>query len=370
MCSMLLIKSLDKKLLPGVLALIFLLTMALPGVTLSQENPACEQNVLRQASLKWMQVGMQQYLSNQFSQAEQSFRRALVFQKYLTDAERQQLNKFLADASVAASEGKQAPTIAETADEPIEQAPPVEAAANVEKIEACWPSQEQGRQQIGKELDKAVSQPVLQKAQPVAAATSNVTNIQLAAKSSSDAVVVTNKSSGGKLMQLSTWLSHNRRNILMIGLPILAVLLFISKRQARRKRPGSRVYENPMLETSSFIGVRLNGGRENGRSAAAGNPKRKGFEQLTERWKKQHDIQSPTAAKPFEINEIWPQRKDKFEDDESVVANAEQKLCAKCNQLKPLSEFHKDKSCKDGLSSWCKECKRQSRKNQAAERIE
>jgi len=366
---MLLIKSLDKKFLPGILALIFLLTMAPPGVTLSQENPACEQNVLRQASLKWMQVGMQQYRSNQFSDAEQSFRRALVFQKYLTDAEREQLNKFLADASVAASEGKQALTIAEAAGEPVEQAPPIEAAANGDKIEACWPSQEQGRQQI-EEFDKTVSQPVLQKIQPVAAATSNVTNIQLAAKSSSDVVVVTNKNAGGNLMQLSSWLSHNRRNILMIGLPILAVLIFISKQQAKRKRPGRRIYERPVLETSSFIGVRLNGGRENGRSAAAGNPKRKGFEQSTEHWKKQNAVLVPTAGKPFETNEIWPQRKDKFEDDESVVASAEQKLCAKCNQLKPLSEFHKDKSCKDGLAKWCKECKSQSRKNQAAERIE
>lgn len=33
------------------------------------------------------------------------------------------------------------------------------------------------------------------------------------------------------------------------------------------------------------------------------------------------------------------------------------KICTKCNVEKELSEFYKDKSKKDGLSSSCKECK-------------
>lgn len=32
------------------------------------------------------------------------------------------------------------------------------------------------------------------------------------------------------------------------------------------------------------------------------------------------------------------------------------KQCTKCNQIKSLSEFHKNKSYKDGHQSWCKEC--------------
>lgn len=31
--------------------------------------------------------------------------------------------------------------------------------------------------------------------------------------------------------------------------------------------------------------------------------------------------------------------------------------CSKCGQDKPLDEFHKDSSRKDGFSRWCKECK-------------
>ena len=32
------------------------------------------------------------------------------------------------------------------------------------------------------------------------------------------------------------------------------------------------------------------------------------------------------------------------------------KRCTKCGEVKPLSEFGKDKSGRDGISSWCKKC--------------
>ena len=32
------------------------------------------------------------------------------------------------------------------------------------------------------------------------------------------------------------------------------------------------------------------------------------------------------------------------------------KTCNKCNQTKPLTEFHKDKNTKDGFRQQCKEC--------------
>lgn len=38
------------------------------------------------------------------------------------------------------------------------------------------------------------------------------------------------------------------------------------------------------------------------------------------------------------------------------------KLCKTCNELKELSEFVKDKECKDGVRNKCKECKRLERK--------
>jgi len=48
---------------------------------------------------------------------------------------------------------------------------------------------------------------------------------------------------------------------------------------------------------------------------------------------------------------------------------ARQKLCRKCKKQKAESDFHKDRSCKDGLARWCKECRakaaREYRKKQA-----
>lgn len=36
----------------------------------------------------------------------------------------------------------------------------------------------------------------------------------------------------------------------------------------------------------------------------------------------------------------------------------EEKKCSRCGKLKPISEFHKDNSSKDGLKCYCKECAR------------
>jgi len=35
---------------------------------------------------------------------------------------------------------------------------------------------------------------------------------------------------------------------------------------------------------------------------------------------------------------------------------SENKICSKCKQLKSIAEFHKYKTSKDGLKSWCKDC--------------
>lgn len=37
------------------------------------------------------------------------------------------------------------------------------------------------------------------------------------------------------------------------------------------------------------------------------------------------------------------------------------KHCNKCNRDLPLSEFHKDKTNKDGLNNWCVDCKKTAR---------
>lgn len=359
-----LIRSFDRKFLSGILALIFLLTMALSGVTLSQESQAGKQEeVLRKASLKWMQVGMEQYQRDLFTDAERSFRRARVFKKYLTDAECEQLDEYLANARIAISEGKQALASTQTADESAEQEQPVKAG---EKVKGSESTTEQGPKKIS-------GQPSQRKDPSVKVAEPGVSKIQVEAESSKDVILIKDKSFRSKFMRLSSWLSQNRRNILIICLPALAVLVFISKLQGIKRRPGRRVYTHHVPANTSYIGNRLAGGdgnnraiedSKNGRLAYASEvkPIRKSFEQSTEHWRKQHTIQTPAAGKSFQISEKWPQRKDKFEDGDRVIAKAEQKECRKCEELKAHSDFHKDKSCKDGLARWCKECKKQYRK--------
>lgn len=52
---------------------------------------------------------------------------------------------------------------------------------------------------------------------------------------------------------------------------------------------------------------------------------------------------------------------------EQIITNR----CSGCKQFKPLLEFYKDRSKKNGLRSWCKSCQRdyaQSKKGKAAEK--
>jgi hypothetical protein len=324
-------KSADKKFLPVVLVLILLLTAALPGPALSQESRAGQQNVLRQASLKWMQEGIKQYQSKQFTDAEQSFRNALVFQKYLTEAERKQLNDYLAKAQTP-------PTKPEPA---LKQPQPAKS-------------------------------PPPKKVQPVKTAEPNSPAIQLAGKTAGNVAVTKDKDLKSQFLQLSDWLAANRRNILMVGLPLLAVLMLIAKFQARKRRPGTRVYSNPAIVGSSFIGAKLSAGRPGRKRhkdshrlrpalASAANHEQKGFTQSLDHWRK-YTVNAPAAAKPFETSEAVPQRKDKFEETGVSADEVEKKLCGRCKELKPVTEFYKNKSTSDGLARWCKECKKQYRK--------
>lgn len=363
------IKYLRIKSLPGVLMLIFLLTIILSEAAVSEESRPCQQSVLRQASLKWMQVGIQHYQSDRFSDAEQSFRRALVFRKYLTDAERDRLNELLANTRIAAAEGIQLAEVTQTVDESVERDQPPKDPPKQENAKAEKPSTGEDRRQIKKMLDRINNQPQ-PKSPSVIMAERSAPKIQLAAETSGDIVVENDESFREKYMQLSDWLAANRRNILITGLPVLAVLIGIAKLQGRKRRPGARVYENTALASASIIGARLNSSGQSRRKKRrpvpeARDPKRKSFTQSTEHWKK-NAVESPPAARPFETNESQPQRKDKFETAETAVAEAEKKQCSKCKKLKPLDEFYKNKSTKDGLSRWCKQCKREYRKNRTA----
>src|SRR4030042_4385064 len=346
MSSKFLIKSFDRRFLLGILALIFMLIMILSDVTLSQENQAGKQEVLHKASLRWMQVGMQQYQSNQFTDAELSFRRARVFKKYLTTAEREQLDEYLANARNAIIEGKPAIASSQPADESVEPNQPVKAEVNAEKVKDSRLPIEEGRQQAAEGLDKISGQPSKRKEKSVDAAEPGAAEIQAKAESTNVAVLVDNGSLNDKLMQLSSWLTENRRNILMVGLPLLAVLVIISQLKRPRIKPGRGIYTNHVPANSSFIGSRLNDsgekrrahkGSKKARSApvAAPKPKRKSFTQSTEHWKKEPVGLTLVPDKSFQTDENWPQQKDKFEtvetveDEKPAAPEPQQKQCTK-----------------------------------------
>ncbi len=46
------------------------------------------------------------------------------------------------------------------------------------------------------------------------------------------------------------------------------------------------------------------------------------------------------------------------------------KKCSKCGEVKPVSEFGKDKGAKDGLFRWCKVCNRNHQKEYRAKNPE
>ena len=365
MNSKLLIMSFNRKYLFTILAMIFLLTVALTNITLSEQSQPEKQNVLRQASLEWMQVGVKQYQSKQFADAEKSFRRALVFKKYLTEAERLKINNFLTKARIDLSEDKQ----------PVENAQPAKAE---EKIKDSEPLVAKEQQQTEKE-PKIINSQIEQKVQPVKPAEPEpvVPEIQVAEESPVEVIVIKDKSFRSKLIGLSDWLLQNRRNVLLIGLPLLAVLVIISRLQKIKIRPGRRVYANYAPASSSFIGAKLADVNEKHRtikglkrghsSSAVAKPKRKSFEQSTEHWKK-NAVKSLAERNRVETKEKWPQQKDKSAASKSTVAKAGQKQCRKCKQFKPHSDFYKNRSSKDGLASWCKQCMKEYSKKRAAQK--
>lgn len=56
--------------------------------------------------------------------------------------------------------------------------------------------------------------------------------------------------------------------------------------------------------------------------------------------------------------------------DSNIKINHGQKICAKCNNLRDLSEFHKRKESKDGLQFACKICAKELRQKYDRENFE
>ena len=45
-----------------------------------------------------------------------------------------------------------------------------------------------------------------------------------------------------------------------------------------------------------------------------------------------------------------------------ILMEKQGKICTKCGEWKPLEEYHKNKNCKDGRLSTCRECKKEQNK--------
>jgi hypothetical protein len=71
---------------------------------------------------------------------------------------------------------------------------------------------------------------------------------------------------------------------------------------------------------------------------------------------------SELPAKDEQVKRKPPRRSKAYEDSHRVEDDVNQKLCRKCNEWKPESEFHKNASSKDGLAGSCKACKAKAAK--------
>jgi hypothetical protein len=270
---MFLVASPDRKPLFGILGLIFLLTMTFSKVTSSRAEEVGKPNALHRAAQGWIQVGIQQYQRSLFKAAEKSFRRAQVFKKYLTIAEREQLNELLQKARVAESEGKHILADFQTAGKLIEQAQPIEAETHIEKPEDSEPitnKESEQSPQRPKEISSQLSEQEKETVETAELALTETEEIEVFSQRTLQERMVSlikqpvQYFSGLNDKQWRIW------GLSTAGMLTIVLLLMIQRR--KRKETFKRVYENPALvqESSSVIGARLAGCRQ----------KRKGFELL------------------------------------------------------------------------------------------
>ena len=68
------------------------------------------------------------------------------------------------------------------------------------------------------------------------------------------------------------------------------------------------------------------------------------------------------SAKDKHVGKKPPKKGKTYEDVHRILDDVKQKLCRKCNEWKPESEFHKNAASKDGLAGLCKTCKAKTAK--------
>ena len=309
----------------------------------------------------------------------------------------------------------------QTADKIIKQDQPIKTKTHVEKVEDSEPLTKKEPEQSAQRLKDINSQPSEQEKQTVEKIEPAV------AENEDKVVPSQRVPPGGieglinKLAQYSSRLNNKqwqKWGLLTAGMLTIVLLLLIE----RRKRGGTvkRVYENQVQQRSSVIGAKLVGGREShqgieflekGRLAYVqkSDGRQKKWRKTVKQWKKQnrqieqlqpeitereqatenlkqqtaevklqHGLTErkqaeevskqqagdvPAAGKPLQKDRERPRGSLKYEESHRVLGQVKQKLCRKCEKWKAESEFHKNKSCKDGLARWCKECKAKAAKD-------
>jgi hypothetical protein len=70
----------------------------------------------------------------------------------------------------------------------------------------------------------------------------------------------------------------------------------------------------------------------------------------------------PVQATRLRIHKLGFRKRFRYEDCHRVVNGDKEKLCRKCRKWQSESHFNKNRSGKDGLIGWCKECLSATRK--------
>jgi len=113
----------ENKVFTGIWVLIIVLAAAIPNAARCRAAEATKQNSLHKAAQEWIQVGTEQHERSLFKAAERSFHRAAIYRRYLTDAERKELDELMAKSANAAM-AKELTSVSATA--AYKLAPPIE----------------------------------------------------------------------------------------------------------------------------------------------------------------------------------------------------------------------------------------------------
>ena len=117
-------------------------------VTKSQQGETSKREVVRRVAHQWVQVGQEQYKRGYYEQARRSYLMAMDYQDYLTDAEKEKINKLLEETKAAAPERKRILERIRQANGLVEQGELVKAKSSLQEVADSKFLNEQEKKQI------------------------------------------------------------------------------------------------------------------------------------------------------------------------------------------------------------------------------